>query len=131
MFEQGEANLATWLGVVVWLVGFGFETVGDWQLTRFRNDPASKGQVLDTGLWGWSRHPNYFFESLVWWAFFLCAVGSPWGWTTVVCPLLMLYFLFQVTGIPLTEEYAVKSKGEKYRAYKSAVPMILPLPKKQ
>ena len=63
------------------------------------------------GLWRYSRHPNYFFESLLWWAFFLAALPSPYGWTAVTCPLLMLCFLFKVTGIPLTEEYCAEEEG--------------------
>jgi steroid 5-alpha reductase family enzyme len=82
-------------------------------------------------LWRYSRHPNYFFESLIWWAFFLAALGSPHGWITIVCPLLMLYFLFKVTGIPLTEEYAVKSKGDAYREYQRTTSAFIPwFPKK-
>ena len=78
------------------------------------------------GLWRYSRHPNYFFESLVWWGFFLVALGSPWGWITIACPLLMLYFLFKVTGIPLTEEYAVKTKGDAYREYQRTTSAFVP-----
>lgn len=102
------------------------ETVADLQMQTFKADPANHGKVCETGLWRYSRHPNYFFESLIWWAFFLAALPSPHGWVTIVCPLLMLYFLFQVTGIPLTEEYAVKSKGDLYRAYQRTTSPFIP-----
>lgn len=113
-------------GLLLALVAIAGEAIADRQMQLFKHDPAHRDEVCQTGLWRYSRHPNYFFESLVWWAFFLCALGSPWGWTTIVCPLLMLYFLFQVTGIPLTEEYAVKSKGEKYRAYQRTTSAFIP-----
>jgi steroid 5-alpha reductase family enzyme len=102
------------------------EAVADSQLHRFKRDPASAGKVCQAGLWHYSRHPNYFFESLVWWAFFLAALNSPHGWMTVACPLLMLYFLFRVTGIPLTEEYALKSKGDAYREYQRTTSAFVP-----
>ncbi len=102
------------------------EAASDLQMSAFKADPASHGQVCRRGLWRYSRHPNYFFESMVWWGFFLAALGSPWGWTMIVCPLLMLYFLFKVTGIPLTEEYAVKSKGDAYREYQRTTSAFIP-----
>lgn len=106
------------------------EALSDWQLARFKADPANQGKVCQAGLWGWSRHPNYFFESMVWWGFFLFALGSPHGVLTLICPLLMLWFLWKVTGIPLTEEYALKSKGEAYRDYQRRVSAFIPLPPK-
>jgi steroid 5-alpha reductase family enzyme len=114
------------LGVVA-LLG---EATADLQMQAFKRDPANRDEVCQRGLWHYSRHPNYFFESLTWVAYFLVALGSPWGWTTFVCPLLMLWFLFKVTGIPLTEEYAVKSKGEKYREYQRTTSAFVPLPRR-
>jgi steroid 5-alpha reductase family enzyme len=102
------------------------EAVADLQMQAFKRDPASRGKVCEAGLWRYSRHPNYFFESLVWWGCFLTALPSPWGWVTIACPLLMLYFLFKVTGIPLTEEYAVKSKGDAYREYQRTTSAFIP-----
>jgi steroid 5-alpha reductase family enzyme len=100
-------------------------------MKRFKADPANKGKVCEAGMWRYSRHPNYFFESLVWWAYFLFALGSPFGWTTVFCPLLMLWFLFRVTGIPLTEEQAVRSKGDAYREYQRTTSAFVPWFKKK
>ncbi len=113
-------------GLVLALVALAGESTADLQMNAFKRDPANRGKVCQAGLWRYSRHPNYFFESLIWWAFFLVALGSPWGWTTVVCPLLMLFFLFKVTGIPLTEEYALKSKGDAYRKYQRSTSAFVP-----
>lgn len=113
-------------GITLAVVALAGESLADLQLQRFKRDPANAGKVCQAGLWRYSRHPNYFFESLIWWAFFLAALGSPHGWITVACPLLMLYFLFQVTGIPLTEEYALKSKGDAYREYQRTTSVFVP-----
>lgn len=112
------------LGVVS-VVGEGF---ADGQLRRFKADPANRGQVCRVGLWGWSRHPNYFFEWLAWVAFVLLAAGSPWGWATVTSPLLMLYFLLRVTGIPATEAHALRSRGAAYAQYQREVSAFVPWP---
>jgi steroid 5-alpha reductase family enzyme len=113
-------------GMALAIVALLGETLADLQMQAFKRDPANRGKVCQVGLWRYSRHPNYFFESLVWWGFFLVALGSPWGWITIACPLLMLYFLFKVTGIPLTEEYAVKSKGDAYREYQRTTNAFVP-----
>jgi steroid 5-alpha reductase family enzyme len=113
-------------GLAVAFVALMGEAIADLQMQAFKRDPSNRGMVCQAGLWRYSRHPNYFFESLVWWGFFLAALGSPWGWITIVCPLLMLYFLFKVTGIPLTEEYAVKSKGDAYREYQRTTSEFVP-----
>jgi steroid 5-alpha reductase family enzyme len=113
-------------GLILAVIALAGEAASDLQMHAFKSDPASKGQVCRRGLWRYSRHPNYFFESLVWWGFFLVALDAPWGWTTVVCPLLMLWFLFKVTGIPLTEEYGVRSKGDAYREYQRTTSAFVP-----
>ncbi len=112
------------LGVAV-LALFG-EALADRQMRSFKSDPANKSKVCQSGLWAYSRHPNYFFEATVWLGFFLFALASDWGWLAVSCPLLMLYFLLKVTGIPLTEEYAIKSKGDAYREYQRTVSAFIP-----
>ncbi len=113
-------------GLGLSLVAVVGEALADWQMRQFKANPANHGKVCQQGLWHYSRHPNYFFESLVWWGFFLAALGSPLGWTTIICPLLMLYFLFQVTGIPLTEQFALKSKGDAYRDYQRTTSAFIP-----
>lgn len=93
-----------WLGVVVWLFGFVFETIGDYQLYQFKQDPSSKGQVMQSGLWQYTRHPNYFGEASLWWGIWLMAVNIGWGWATVVGPLMIDYLLLGVSGVPLLEK---------------------------
>lgn len=115
-----------WLGFAVWLTGFLGESLADWQMQRFKADAANKGRVCDVGLWRFSRHPNYFFESVIWWGFWIFACGSPWGWVTIYAPLLILHFLLRVTGIPLTEKCAVESKGEAYREYQRTTSAFVP-----
>jgi len=133
-FQVAAADLAPathpvfWLGVVLAAVAVVGEGTADAQLRRFKADPAHRGQVCRVGLWGWSRHPNYFFDWLIWCAFVLLALPSPWGWATVGSPVLMLYFLLRVTGIPATESHAVKSRGEAYRRYQREVSAFVPWP---
>ncbi|MCE9518083.1 MAG: DUF1295 domain-containing protein [Verrucomicrobia bacterium] len=115
-----------WLGMVVWLTGIIGESLADWQMKCFKANAANKGKVCQAGLWRWSRHPNYFFESTIWWGFWLFACGSPWGWVTIYAPLLILYFLLRVTGIPLTEKCAVQSKGDAYRKYQRTTSAFIP-----
>ena len=112
--------------MVIWLIAVGGESVADWQLKQFRGNPANKGKICQQGLWCYSRHPNYFFEWLVWVSFFVFALGAPWGWTSVFCPALMLFFLLRVTGIPMTEELSVRSKGEAYRQYQRTTSPFVP-----
>jgi steroid 5-alpha reductase family enzyme len=115
-----------WAGLGVWLAGIVGESAADWQLKRFKAGPGNRGRVCDAGLWRCSRHPNYFFESVIWWGFWLFACGSPWGWMTIYAPLLILWFLLRVTGIPLTEKCAVESKGEAYRRYQRTTSAFVP-----
>ncbi len=102
------------------------EAVADLQIQAFKRNSRNPGDVCQVGLWRYSRHPNYFFESLVWVGFAVAAMGSPYGWIAVACPVLMLYFLFQVTGIPLTEAHAVRNKGELYREYQRTTSAFIP-----
>ncbi len=113
-------------GALVWLIGIVGEATADGQMAAFKRDPANKGEVCQAGLWRYSRHPNYFFESVIWIGFWLFACGSPWGWVTVYAPALIIYFLLRVTGIPLTEECAVKSKGDAYREYQRTTSAFIP-----
>ena len=125
-----QLNTVEIVGAIVWLVGLSGEALSDAQMQRFKSDASSKGKVCQVGLWRYSRHPNYFFESVVWWGFWLFACGSPWGWATIYAPALILYFLLRVTGIPLTEECAVKSKGDAYREYQRTTSAFVPWPPK-
>jgi steroid 5-alpha reductase family enzyme len=114
----------------LWVVAVVGETVADRQLERFKAQPGNRGTTCRVGLWRYSRHPNYFFEWLVWVAYALFAMGSPWGWIAVACPLAMLYLLFRVTGIPATEAQAVRTRGDDYRKYQATTSAFVPWPPK-
>jgi steroid 5-alpha reductase family enzyme len=113
------------LGVALWLVGMFFECVGDLQLARFRADPANRGRVLDTGLWRYTRHPNYFGDFLVWWGFFAIAAGTPGGLYTVVSPILMTILLRRISGVTLLERGLARRKPD-YAAYVARTAAFLP-----
>jgi len=117
------------LGVALWVVGFFFEAVGDFQLARFKADPANQGRVMDQGLWALSRHPNYFGEFLIWWGFFLVALATPSGWWTAVCPVIVSLVLLKMTGVPLTEA-ALKQRRPDYQAYIQRTSVFFPRPPK-
>jgi steroid 5-alpha reductase family enzyme len=104
-------------GAALWLIAWTAEFLADSQLQSFKSNPANRGVTCRVGLWRYSRHPNYFFEWLIWVAFAVFAMGSPYGYLAVFAPLLMLFFLFRVTGIPATEAQALRSKGDDYRRY--------------
>jgi len=110
------ADRGLWLaGFLLWCVGFFFEAVGDAQLARFKRDPGNRGKIMDKGLWRYSRHPNYFGESLMWWGIFLVALEVPYGWTTVVSPVLITFLLVRVSGIPMLEKkYAANAEFQAY-----------------
>ena len=108
------------------------ESLADYQLTQFKKDPASKGKTCRAGLWNYSRHPNYFFEWLIWVSFFLFALASPFGFLSIACPILIFYFLFKVSGIPATEAQALRTKGDNYREYQRTTSVFIPwFPKRQ
>lgn len=109
---RAEAGLS-WLdaaGAALWLSGLAFESLGDWQLARFKSRPENRGRVLDQGLWRYTRHPNYFGDFLVWWGLFLVAWSGGSPWWTVVSPLLMSWLLMRVSGVRLLESTLRTSK---------------------
>jgi steroid 5-alpha reductase family enzyme len=114
------------LGFLIWLIAMGGESLADHQLACFKHDPSNQGKVCSSGLWHYSRHPNYFFEFLIWVAFFFYALPAPWGLLSILCPALMLAILMGVTGIPYAEEQALRSRGEAYRAYQRTTNAFLP-----
>ena len=98
------------IGVAVWAAGFAFEAGGDWQLMRFKADPANKGKVMDRGFWRYTRHPNYFGDAAQWWGFFIIAAHTTDGWVTVFSPAFMTFLLARVSGVTLLERDLSKSK---------------------
>lgn len=122
-------DVAALLVAALALIG---ESAADRQLERFRAQPANRGRTCRTGWWRLSRHPNYFFEWLHWWAYVLFAVGAPGAAWTLLGPVLMFVFLFAVTGIPHTERRALASRGEDYRRYQAATSVFFPwFPKRE
>ena len=113
-------------GAVLWLIAIVGEATADAQLAAFKKNPANKGRVCDVGLWSVSRHPNYFFEWSIWVSYFVFACASPWGWTSLICPAAILYLLLRVTGIPMTEEQSLRSRGDAYRDYQRRVSPFIP-----
>ena len=112
----------------LWIVGFAGETTADRQLLHFRMDPDHQGLTCQTGLWRYSRHRNYFFEWIMWIAYALFASASPWGWLTAACPVVMLYLLVRVTGIPPAEAQALRSRGDEYLRYQQTTSAFVPWP---
>lgn len=121
-----QSGCSDYLGFGIWVLAIGGEWISDHQLQVFKSNPLNRDKVCSLGLWRFSRHPNYFFEWLIWVAFFVFAFPAAWGWVTIFCPALMLFFLLRVTGIPYTEEQSLRSRGEAYRAYQRTTSPFVP-----
>lgn len=117
------------LGVLVAIVAIVGEAVADAQLTAFKQEPKNKGKVCDVGLWGLSRHPNYFFEWLFWVAYPLIGIGYGWGWVALLAPLQMYWLLVHASGIPPLEAHMMRSRPEAFADYKKRVRAFWPIPK--
>jgi steroid 5-alpha reductase family enzyme len=113
------------LGTLIWAVGFTFEAVADWQLARFKADPANRGKVMNRGVSACSRHPNYFGESLIWWGLFCIALATPFGWWTVISPVVITFLLLKVSGVVLLEKDIVERRPE-YREYLETTSAFIP-----
>ncbi len=123
---DGVGALAV-IGALVFAVGLGFETIGDWQLKRFKADPANKGKLMTRGLWAYTRHPNYFGDAAVWTGLTLIALEAPFGFLTILSPAVMAFFLVKVSGKALTERLMEKKYPE-YAEYKRRVSGFIPMP---
>ena len=119
-----------WVGAAIWLAGFAFESVADWQLYRFKADPGNRGKVMDRGLWRYSRHPNYFGESLVWWGMSAIALAVPGGAWTLISPAIITLVLLKMTGVPLTERTTMETRPG-YRDYIRRTSTFVPWPPKK
>ena len=115
-----------WAGAALWLAAAGLERTADLQLRRFKTDPANRGRTLGTGLWRYSRHPNYFFQWLTWVAYALVALPAPYGWLGIIAPILMLISILFVTGVPAAEASSLRSRGEEYRRYQRRTSAFVP-----
>lgn len=123
--QPDHLTILDWIGAGLWIVGFTFETLGDWQLTQFKSNPANKGMVLDKGLWRYTRHPNYFGEAVLWWGYFLIALATPSGAWTVFSPLLITFLLVRVSGVRLLEKTIVDTRRG-YARYMQTTSAFLP-----
>lgn len=121
-----ESNLGFFdlLGFVIWFIGFFFETVADYQLYAFLQDPENRGRIMKKGLWQNSRHPNYFGEILIWWGMFVIACNVSYGWVTIISPLTISYLLLFVSGIPLAEKQLAGLK--EFAEYEKKTSIFIP-----
>jgi steroid 5-alpha reductase family enzyme len=112
------------VAAALWLFGFTFEALGDLQLARFKANPENKGKVLQSGVWRYTRHPNYFGDSAQWWAFYLIAISAG-GWWTIFSPIVMTVLLVRVSGVALLEKSLKKSKPG-YEEYAKRTSAFIP-----
>ena len=115
-----------YVGVIIWIVGFLFEAVGDWQLKQHLARQENKGKLMTRGLWAYTRHPNYFGEATMWWGIFIIALSTPFGWLGIIGPVIITYLLLFVSGIPMTENAFRGRPG--WSAYKKRTSKFFPLP---
>jgi steroid 5-alpha reductase family enzyme len=118
------------MGIVVWAVGFGFEAVGDLQLSRFKKNPDNQGKVMDQGLWSLTRHPNYFGDALLWWGIGIVAAETGSGVIGFIGPVVMTYLLMRVSGVPILEK-SLKRRREGYAEYVAKTSGFIPRPPKK
>lgn len=117
------------IGVVIWMIGFYFEVIGDYQLEQFKKDSKNKGKILDTGLWRYTRHPNYFGEATMWWGIGILSFLSGTGYIALIGPITITYMLLFVSGVPMLEKSFEKRPG--YKEYKDRTSIFFPLPPKK
>ena len=123
--DETPIRITDFLGLLVWVIGLVGESIADHQLKSFKSIAASSGLTCRVGLWNYSRHPNYFFEWLTWVGYAIIALPSEWGWLGMVSPAIILFLLLRVTGIPATEEHAVRSRKD-YREYQKVTSAFVP-----
>jgi steroid 5-alpha reductase family enzyme len=128
--HPGRISELAWAGLALWCLGIFFEWVGDWQLARFKANPANRGYVLDKGLWRYTRHPNYFGDFLVWWGIWLVCADAGWEYAaaTVIGPVFLTFTLTRWSGVPLTEFDLERTKGNKYAVYRRKTSSFFPMP---
>ena len=127
--SQGELSIFEYIGIAFWGIGLFFETVGDWQLMQFKKNPNNQGKVMNTGLWRYTRHPNYFGDTMVWWGFFIYALSATGSAVFIFCPIIMTFFLLKVSGVAMLERGLKKTKP-KYAEYIRRTSSFIPMPPK-
>jgi steroid 5-alpha reductase family enzyme len=125
LFGQRPLVWLDYLGIGAAAAGLVFEAIADFQLSAFRADPANQGKVMDRGLWGWSRHPNYFGEAMMWWGYFAIGFSASHMWWLILSPLLVTFLLLQVSGVTLLED-GIEDRRPGYAAYKRRVSGFIP-----
>lgn len=125
-----EIGILDFLGLFIWLMAIAGEVISDRQLHRFRLNNANKAKVCNIGLWRYSRHPNYFFEWMQWWAFVVIGFGSDYWWLTWTGLIVVYVFITRITGVPYTEQQSIRSRGDAYRHYQKTTSMFFPMPPK-
>lgn len=131
LINKNSGDSFGWLdfiGIAVWILGFCFEVIGDAQLAQFIKNPLNKGKLMQSGLWAYTRHPNYFGEVLLWWGIWIVAVSAPSGWVGVIGPLTITFLILKVSGIPMLEKKMEENPD--FAEYKRRVSMFIPLPRK-
>jgi steroid 5-alpha reductase family enzyme len=124
--KQKSLGVLDFLGICIWSIGFAFEALGDYQLIKYKKNPANKGKIMTQGLWNYTRHPNYFGEVVLWWGIYLIALSVPKGWAAILGPITITYLILKVSGIPLLEE---KYKDNlEFQMYKKRTSVFFPLP---
>ena len=126
-YSSNQSSYLVALGVLIWTIGFIFESVGDWQLQKFISNPEHKGKIMTAGLWSYTRHPNYFGEITQWWGIGIIALSCSYGWIGLIGPLVITLLIVRVSGIPLLEQKY--THNAEYQAYKKRIPMLVPFTK--
>jgi steroid 5-alpha reductase family enzyme len=127
----GDSSALSWIsiaGLLVWLVGYFFETVGDWQLDKFIANKPAPGEVLSSGLWRYTRHPNYFGEVTMWWGVWIMIISLPLSYIALVSPLMITFLILKVSGIPMLEKSFADNQN--FQEYKERTSAFFPLPPK-
>lgn len=124
--EPGELGMLALIGVLLYAMGLALETMADIQLARFKRDPANHNRIMQSGLWRYSRHPNYFGEFVIWCGFFLIALETPWGWLAIVSPVTLLWILVGPLGIGLVERRMQKKRPEAFADYARRTSAFVP-----
>ncbi len=129
IYNTASLNWISIVGIVVWVLGFFFESVGDMQLAKFIKNPENKGKLMQSGLWKYTRHPNYFGEVTQWWGIFIIALSVPYGWVTIISPFTITFLILKVSGVPMLEKKMEQNPD--FAEYKKRTSMFIPLPVKK
>ncbi len=128
-YRGGDITFFDLLGLVVWTLGFYFEARGDRELRAFIKNPDNKGKILNTGLWKYTRHPNYFGEVTQWWGIWIIALSVPFGWVGIIGPLTITVLILKVSGVPMLEKHM--EQNPLFAEYKAKTSKFFPLPPKK